>query len=520
MSVKTKVATLFRKAASMLAPVSGSTYSWWPRVLESFTGAWQQNVVVDRATVVQNWAVFSCATLIAGDIAKMSATVMDYDATNRIFVPTLNRPVLRKPNRYQTYIEFMRLWVLSLLLNGNTYVLKQRDERGFIVALYILDPCKVTPLIASDGGIYYQLSEDRLSSLEESVVVPASEIIHDRLWTIYHPLIGVSPIFACGVAAMQGSAIQNNSAVFFGNMSRPGGILTAPGAISDATAARLKEQWEANYSGAKIGTVAILGDGLTFKEMTVTPEDSQLIEQLKFTGEMICATFHVPPYKLGLGQMPTVNNVAALNQQYYDQALQPIVENIERRLKEGLEVFDPSEVWLDESVLLRMDPATRLDSHNKAVGGGWLAPNEARRDENRAPVPGGDSPMMQQQNYSLIALHRRDEKDAEGKTDVQAEAMNGAQVTSLQGLIVAAANGELPVDTARAAIAAAFPLLTPAQIDAMVAPLADFESATPPDDAPPADTPPDDDPEGDDDEEFALSFATALTKEFEDAEAA
>ena len=411
MNVKTQVATLFRKAAGMLAPISGSTWSWWPRVLESFTGAWQQNVTVDRPTVVQNWAVFSCATLIAGDIAKMPAAVMDFDRAQRIFIPTLNRPVLRRPNRYQTYVDFMRMWVLSLLLNGNTYVLKQRDDNGFIVALYILDPCRVTPLIADDGGIYYQLSEDRLSQLEESVVVPASEIIHDRLWTIYHPLIGVSPIFACGVSAMQAAAIQQNSALFFQNMSRPSGILTAPGSISDETATRLKTAWEANYSGANAGKVAVLGDSLTYSAMSITATDSQLIEQLKFTGEMICATFHVPPYKLGLGQMPTVNNVAGLNQQYYDQALQPLVENIERRLKDGLEVSDPSEVWLDEGVLLRMDPSTRMDSHIKAISGALLAPNEARRMENWAPQVGGDVLYLQQQNFSLAALAKRDAKD-------------------------------------------------------------------------------------------------------------
>lgn len=423
MSVKTQVATLFRKAASYLAPISGSTWAWWPRVLESFTGAWQQNVEIDRATVVQNWAVFSCATLIAGDIGKMPAVVMNYDRVQRIYVPTLERPLLRKPNRYQTYCEFMRLWVLSLLLNGNTYVLKQRDERGFVVALYILDPCKVMPLITDDGGIYYQLSEDRLSNVEESIVVPASEMIHDRLWTLYHPLIGVSPIFACGIAAMQGAAIQQNSALLFQNMSRPSGLLTAPGSISDPVAARLKTAWQENYSGANYGKVAVLGDGLKYEAMTITAEDSQLIEQLKFTGEMICATFHVPPYKLGLGQMPTTNNVAALNQQYYDQALQPIVENIERRLKEGLEVGDPSEVWLDETVLLRMDPATRLDSHIKAISGALLAPNEARRMENWAPQEGGDVLYLQQQNFSLAALAKRDAKDDPfGKSDAPAPA--------------------------------------------------------------------------------------------------
>lgn len=411
MKLTKRVATFFYKAASYLAPVGGQGYSWWPRVLESFTGAWQQNVTIDRPTVVQNWAVFSCATLIAGDIAKMPAAVMDYDSAQKVFVPTLNRPVLRKPNRFQTYVEFIRLWVLSLLFNGNTYVLKQRDERGFVVALYILDPCRVTPLISEDGGIYYQLAADNLSGIEEQLTVPASEIIHDRLWTIYHPLIGVSPIFACGIAAMQSAAIQQNSALFFQNMSRPSGVLTAPGAIADETAARLKAAWEEKFSGANAGKVAVLGDGLKYEAMTITAVDSQLIEQLKFSGEMICATFHVPPYKLGLGQMPTVNNVSALNQQYYDQALQPIVENIERHLKEGLEVSDPSEVWLDEGVLLRMDPATRMESHIKAISGALRAPNEARREENWAPQVGGDVLYLQQQNYSLPALAKRDSKD-------------------------------------------------------------------------------------------------------------
>jgi HK97 family phage portal protein len=207
---------------------------------------------------------------------------------------------------------------------------------------------------------------------------------------------------------MQGSYIQSNSAQFFKNKSNPGGVMTAPGPITPETAARIREQWQANYSGSNAGKVAVLGDGLEYKPIGVTAADAQLIEQLKFTGEMICATFHVPPYKLGLGQMPTVNNVAALNQQYYDQALQPIVEKMELRLDEGLELLDGYETWLDESSLLRMDTPTRLDAHNKAIAGGWMSPNEARRAEQMPPVEGGDTPYLQQQNYSLAALAKRD----------------------------------------------------------------------------------------------------------------
>ena len=59
---------------------------------------------------------------------------------------------------------------------------------------------------------------------------------------------------------------------------------------------------------------------------------------------------------------------------------------------------------------MRMDTAARYDAKNKAVAGGWMAPNEARAGENLRPVAGGDSPYLQQQNYSLAALAKRDTK--------------------------------------------------------------------------------------------------------------
>lgn len=409
----------FKRAISSLrVKQTLSGVGQWFTIHDIYPGAWQQHVRVSTATVAESWAVYGCVTLIANDISKMPARVMQWDEAQRIWVPTLLRPVLRKPNHFQTRIEFFRCWVFSLLLYGNTYVLKERDQNGFVSALYVLDPQRVTPLVAPDGGVYYRLNNDNLNGIPEaSITVPASEIIHDRINTLWHPLIGVSPISACGSAAMQALAIQDNSTKFFQNMSRPSGILTAPGAISDATAARIKQHWDENFTGKNAGKVAVLGDGLSYQQMTITATDAQLIEQLKFTGEMICAVFHVPPYKLGLGPMPTVNNTGLLNQQYYDQGLQPIVESMELRLDEGLELPRNQEVWFDESAILRMDQASRFESYNKAIGGGWMAPNEARRAEDMPPVEGGDSPYIQQQNFSLAALAKRDANDPFAKPE-------------------------------------------------------------------------------------------------------
>lgn len=474
--------------SASLSPVD-SRGGWWTLIRESYTGAWQQNVEIRSDTVASYWAVFSCVTLISGDIAKLVARVMQLQP-DRTWKETLNRPVLRKPNRFQTRAEFFGYWVISKLLTGNTYVLKEREGIELpggaraISALYILDPRLVLPLVAPDGSVFYQLGADNLAGLSEDaarVVVPASEIIHDKMYCLFHPLVGVSPIYACGVSAMQGAAILDTSAKFFQNMQRPSGILTAPAAISKETADRLKVDWEANFGAGKIGKTAVLGDGLKYEPMTMTAVDAQLIEQLKMTGEMIAACFHVPGYKIGVGPMPTVSNTAVLNQQYYDQCLQFIIETMELRLDEGLELPVNFETWFDLTGLLRMDPDTRYKSHSEAIKGGWKSPNEARLEENFSPLAGGDTAYMQNQNQSLAALAVRDQNaiDDDGSGDVQAQAMNGAQVTSLQSMLAAVSEGTLPKESAKAAIAAAFPLLDAAQINAMVNPIKEGEVAPP-----------------------------------------
>lgn len=405
---------LIAKDAAGLQTID-SRGSWISGIRESFTGAWQKNVVVEPIeSVLKFSAVYAAVTLISEDIAKLRIKLMQQDE-NGIWSETTSpaySPVLRKPNRYQTRIQFLSQWITSKLLHGNTYILKERDARQIVVALYILDPRRVTPLVASDGSVYYRLGHDILAGVfdGEATVLPASEIIHDRSVTFFHPLVGISPIYACGMAATQGIRIQANSAAFFENASRPSGILTAPGKIPDDVALRLKNTWEANYSAGSIGRLAVLGNDLSYQAMTIPANDAQLIEQLRWTVEDVARCFHIPSFKLNNGN-PTFTNVGAMNQDYYTQTLQSLIESIELLLDEGLGLDGPNQTYgteLDLDGLLRMDPLSRADTAQKLVGAGIQSPNEARLKENLPAVVGGDSPLLQMQNYSLEALAKRD----------------------------------------------------------------------------------------------------------------
>jgi HK97 family phage portal protein len=393
-----------------ISPVDG--HRGWITILESFAGAWQRNVEVKYDAVVSHHAVFACQTLIASDFAKCRVMLGEMDA-DRVWTETENAsysPVLRKPNHFQTRNQFFETWALSKLQRGNTLALKEYDGSQKVKALYILDWTRVTPLVSDSGEVFYRLAADHLSGIAEQIVVPADAVIHDRFNCLFHPLIGISPLFANGLTATQGLNIQKNAAKFFENAAIPGGMLLAPAAISDETARRLKEHWESNYSGDKAGKVAVLGDGLKFERMVMTSVESQMIEQLKWTAETICSTYHVPPYKIGVGALPSYNNVQALNVEYYSQCLQGLMEAAEECLDDGLGIGAPHNSKLstsfDDENLLRMDTVTQMDVLEK--GKSVMTLDERRRKIHFKKIKGGNTIYLQEQDHSLDAIAARD----------------------------------------------------------------------------------------------------------------
>lgn len=381
----------------------------WGWVVEGFAGMWQRHLTIDNTqTLLTSSPVYACVQLIARDVAKLPLHLQK-EVKPEIWKNEANpaySPVLRRPNRYQTPMQFFEQWVISKLLWGNAYVLKEYDARQVVRALYVLDPQRVTVKVGGDGQVYYAVAEDRLAGVESYFLIPAEDVVHDRALTLFHPLVGVSPLYAAALTATQSRQIQTNSSVFFQNMSRPSGQLTAPGKIADETAARLKREFEERFSGENIGRILVAGDGLKFEPFTMPAEQAQLVEQLQWAPVDVARAFQVPPYKIGAGNRPS--DSAAADQEYYNEVILPHVTAIEQLLTAGL--FLPSEwrVNFDEDGLVRMDRKKRMEASQIGVRGGFLSPNEARRLESLEPVEGGETPYMQHQDYPLAALADRE----------------------------------------------------------------------------------------------------------------
>ena len=401
-----------QKQAGTLTNVTQGSGGWYPLIREPFSGAWQRNLSINNDVVASFNADFACKTLIARDIAKLRVKLMEQDENN-IWIETTNpafSPVLRRPNDYQTRNQFWESWLLSKLSRGNTYVLKVRDNRNVVTDLHVLEPTRVQPLVATDGSVFYRLSTNYLAGIID-ITVPAREIIHDRFNCLFHPLVGTPPVFASGLASMLGINAQKASALLFENNSTPGGILVTPGEVSEVEEKRIKEEWEQRFSRVNIGRVAVLSGGMTYQKMPLTAVETQMIDQLKWSAETVCSVYHVPPYKIGVDVLPRgFTNLQALNVEYYQESLQSLIEEIEELLDQALGIGEAAGLGteFDTDNLLRMDSTSLVNVVKEAVGAGVMAPNEGRAKFDLKPVAGGESPYLQQQNYSLEALAKRD----------------------------------------------------------------------------------------------------------------
>ena len=423
---------------SSIYSYSGGAYPWWPgAVLESYAGAWQQNVVAaPPSTLLAFPPVYACVTGIAQDVGKMRVKLSRIE--NGIWTEiTENQPwlpLLSNPNPYQDIQQFLEEWVISKLIYGNTYIYKVRDQRGVVSELHILHPGLIHPLVAPNGDVYYEIQRDdlsgltleRLQELERQygrLAIPASEIIHDRINTLWHKLLGVSPLYGCGNSATLGTAIQSSATTFFSNKGMPGAHLSAPGAISDETAARIKETYQAAFTGTGSGKVLITGDDLKFTPLAFSADKSQQKEQMDQSVSAVATAFRYPLWKLN-GSTPPYTKPDQAQTMYYTDCLGPHIVAIEKRLDRGLQLPRNIRCEFDLDELLRMDQTALHESLNAA--GKFMRLNEQRFRANLEDLEkGGDTVYRQEQDHSVEFVHDMDKVLLEQAKNPQPEPAKG-----------------------------------------------------------------------------------------------
>lgn len=369
-------------------------------------------LVVSQATAMMVSAVYACVERRAMDVARCPPSLYTLDPETRARVYVTEHPVLPlfdRPNRQQTWFEFVHQLMVGYVLRQNAYAVMLRDGRGNIRELVPINPDLVTVLESADGSIFYNVNRQGLWQIamlrDYPTAVPAEDMLHIRGLT-FNTLVGVSTVGLArdtiGVAMGQGQ----QAARWIGNGARPSVVLKTPKTLSDDAAKRLKAQWDEFTSGIQnTGRTAVLEEGLEAQALQLTAADLDFLKQRNYSDVEICRFMGVPPHKVfaDTGVRANNQNLAQQDQDYVNSTVSRDLECFEGRLRITFDL-DREGIFvdMDETALLRADILTRTNVSRLRVLSSLATPDEERLAEGRAPKGGRAGELQYPANTAAV----------------------------------------------------------------------------------------------------------------------
>lgn len=342
-------------------------------------------------------AVWACVNNISQDIATMP--LHTYRQLERGKEKARTHPVYRllhsEPNPLMTAVQFRQTMIAHRLTWGNAYANIERDEAGRPIALWPLRPDAMdTPVMSEAGTLLYtyHLPNGEPRALTQSDVLHLRGLGGDGI-------TGYSPIKLHRESLALSQATLEYGSRFFGNDSRPGGVLQAKTRMTKDVADRLRSSWEAAHQGLnRSHRVAVLEEGIEWKQVGIAPEDAQYLQTRQHQDVVIARIYRMPPHKIGDLTRATFSNIEEQELQYGTDTLGPEAIAFEQQCNKDL--FLPSEKgrYFVEHLMdarLRSKTLERFQAYALLLDRGVLSPNDVLEKENMNPFDGGDIHLQQ-----------------------------------------------------------------------------------------------------------------------------
>lgn len=377
-----------------------STWDLSDPALAQFMGdgmASSTGVAVSAHLALRNSTFFRAVSLIAGAVGMLPLHLMQQDADGSNKRKAREHPLFRllhkRPNAYQTALEFKAYLQSTALMDGTAYAYVVRSGRR-PVALLPLPRLSVTSKLLPD-----------LSDLEFTYTRPnggqltlsSKEIFHFR-----HPLTldgvnGVSLLRMARDTIGIATVAQRAAAKLFKNGSFAPGVLETEQILGDDVHNRIKNDWEELYSGVdNAGRWPILEQGLKANKLGANAKESQHLETRKHEAEEMARFTGAPRPLLMFDETSWGTGIKELGQGFVDYCLMPWFVSWEQAVER---ILQPDEEDLfyakfNAAAFLRGSPNDQAEFFSKALGAGgapaWMTQNEVRDSFDQNPKDGGD----------------------------------------------------------------------------------------------------------------------------------
>lgn len=139
--------------------------------------------------------------------------------------------------------------------------------------------------------------------------------------------------------------------------------------------------------------VAFLQEGMTFKPISLSHVDAEIVNLMKLVGNDIARIYKIPLPMLNDLEKANYNTIEQLLIQFVVFALLPWVKRHEQAMMRDFLLPQDRRTYFIEfnlAGLLRGDQKSRYEAYAIGRQWGWLSVNDIRRLENMPPIDGGD----------------------------------------------------------------------------------------------------------------------------------
>lgn len=379
-------------------PIHLTDTAFWSQWSEgsNFTG---ERVTVNSA--LQLSAAWACVRLIAETLSTLPMHLyvdkggMKSTAKNH----QLYRLLHSQPNADMTAVEFWQAILASLLLWGNAYV-EKRSSGGVITSFEFLMPDRVTRHLLKSGAVEWRYANPTAGT---SRVIPEASMWHTPAFTV-DGVNGLSPV-SMG-ANVLGSAIAADkaSANTFTNGMKSSGLVTMDVQLKPDQREDIRQHVK---KVADAGGVMVLERGAGFQQLSMNPQDAELLSTRAFNVEEICRWFRVPPFMVGHSEKSTSWGTGIESQMigFVTFVLRPWCVRIEQSIRKSLLTPAERESYSAEFALeglLRGDSAARAAFYGSMTQNGVMTRDECRALENLEPKGGNAEVLTVQSNMLPI----------------------------------------------------------------------------------------------------------------------
>lgn len=386
----------------MASPLISRFFSWiGGGILRDQSGQQLSTPSVMSATptspdaAMQVSTVYACVSLLARVISSLPLLVYETlpDGRRKLARDSRLWMVLHsRPNDVMTPRDFWSTMIMHWAMRGNAYAQIIRDSSGDLVSLWPLSPDQTEVFVDSKGQVAYKYQKDG-----KTYILGVNDVLHIK--DIGNGLIGLSKLSFMSSSVKEATDTQKFATANAENYGKPSGILTVDHILKKENKNGVNERERIRQSLYDFRTggsskIVVLEADMKFNPVTLTPEESQLIENRRFSVEEICRWFGVPPVLIGASGATTWGSgISEITSGFVKFTIGPMLVSIEQALRSRVFTLEErmtmqAEFSLD--ALMRGDITSRYQAYATAVQNGFKTRNEVRQLENDEPVEGGD----------------------------------------------------------------------------------------------------------------------------------